>query len=354
MYPPSRWLRFFGVFAATIAFAAGTNAQTLSWHLEQLYSNQTGDIEFIVVLEYQNRNDQQALSGSTFASLFSAASHGHATGDVTTYLVLDNLPSNQTAGKRFLISSQGFADLGIITPDYVFPNRFMASAAGTLSLYKSTTQPYDLIQYPGLPQDGKNAIFRDGGTRQNMAINFAGQTASVPATPAGLPTGQAVEYYYADWDYYFMTAFPDEQAVLDGGAFGGVWKRTGESFTVWTQGSAISPATCRFFSINPNFVSTDGTPKSSHFYTPFSPECQTVKGSPDWQFEGVAFFMELTDAAGNCPGGTTPLYRLYNNGMGGAPNHRYTTSRAVFDKMVAQGWVPEGNGPQTIFACGPA
>jgi len=134
--------------------------------------------------------------------------------------------------------------------------------------------------------------------------------------------------------------------VLDGGAFGGVWKRTGETFTVWTQGSAISPAVCRFFS-------TNFAPKSSHFYTPVSTECQTVKVNPDWQFEAVAFFLELTDANGNCPGGTTPLYRLYNNGAGGAPNHRYTTNRAVFDQMVAQGWVPEGNGPQTIFACGP-
>jgi hypothetical protein len=341
-------------FVAVAAISAQANAQVLSWQLDQLYSNQTGDIEFIVVKEYQNRNDQQTLSGSQFASLFSAASHGHASGDVTTYLVPNDLASNQTAGKRFLISSQGFADLGIITPDYVFPNKFMASAAGTLSLYKQTSQPFDLITYPGLPQDGVNAIYRDGGTRQNMAINFAGQTATVPGTPAGSPIGQAVEYYYADWDNYFMTAFPDEQAVLDGGAFGGNWKRTGESFNIWTKGSAISPATCRFFSVNPNFVGPDGVPRSTHFYTPISDECQTVKGNADWQFEAVAFFMVNTDVNGNCPAGTTPLFRLYNNGMGGAPNHRYTTNRAVFDQMVAQGWVPEGNGPLTIFACGPA
>ena len=339
-------LRILMAFAATAA-CAGANAQVLSWQLDQLFSNQTGDIEFIVVHEFQNNNNQQALSGSTFASLFSAASHGHSTGDVTTYQVPNDLPSNQTAGKRFLIASQGFADLGIITPDYVFPNRFMASAAGTLSLYKSIAQPYDFIQYPGLPQDGGSAIYRDGGTRQNMAINFAGQTATVPATPAGLPTGQAVEYYYADWDYYFMTSFPDEQAILDGGAFGGVWKRTGQSFNVWTQGSAISPAVCRFFS-------TSFAPKSSHFYTPISTECATVKTDPNWQFEAVAFFIELTDVNGNCPAGTTQLYRFYNNGLGGAPNHRYTTDQAVFDQMVALGWTPEGNAPQTIFACGPA
>jgi len=342
--PCSRWL---AALSAALAFAGGAHAQQLSWQLDQLFSNQTGDIEFIVVHEFQNRNDQNALTGSTFASLFSAASHGHASGDVTTYLVDKNLPSNQTAGRRFLIGSQGFADLGIITPDYVFPNRFLASAAGTLSLYRSTAQPYDLITYPGLPQDGVNAIYRDGGTRTNQAINFAGETATVPGTPAGNPTGTAVEYYHAEFNHYFITAFPDEQAVLDGGAFGGAWKRTGEQFPVWTKGSAISPAVCRFFS-------TNFAPKSSHFYTPVSTECQSVKTSPDWQFEAVAFFMELTDADGNCAPGTAPLYRLYNNGEGGAPNHRYTANRAVFDQMVALGWVPEGNGPLTIFACGPA
>jgi len=54
--------------------------------------------------------------------------------------------------------------------------------------------------------------------------------------------------------------------------------------------------------------------------------------------------MMLPDAAGNCRGGTVPLYRLYNDGKTGAPNHRYTTSLAVRAEMVAQGWIPEGSG----------
>jgi len=108
-----------------------------------------------------------------------------------------------------------------------------------------------------------------------------------------------------------------------------------------------SLATCRFFS-------TSFAPKSSHFYTPYLAECQKVQGNPDWQFEAIAFYIKLPDENGLCPIDATTLFRLYNNGMGGAPNHRYTTNRAVFDQMVAQGWVPEGNGPPPIFACGPA
>jgi hypothetical protein len=61
----------------------------------------------------------------------------------------------------------------------------------------------------------------------------------------------------------------------------------------------------------------------------------------------------LIDADGGCATGTVPLYRLYNNGMGGAPNHRYTTSVAVFNEMIAAGWLPEGHGITKVFACVP-
>jgi hypothetical protein len=48
-----------------------------------------------------------------------------------------------------------------------------------------------------------------------------------------------------------------------------------------------------------------------------------------------------------------PLYRLYNNGLSGAPNHRYTIHASVRSQMIAQGWIPEGNGPDGVFACVP-
>jgi YVTN family beta-propeller protein len=156
----------------------------------------------------------------------------------------------------------------------------------------------------------------------------------------------AVEYYYAAWDFYFETAFADEIAALDGGAFGGAFRRTGQTFMVWPQSNPSASPTCRFFS-------TAFAPKSSHFYTPFPTECAIVKTYPEWQFEAIAFYIQLADANGLCSGGTIPLYRLYNNGMGGAPNHRYTTSLAIFNQMVAAGWIFEGNGDTKVFACVP-
>ena len=178
------------------------------------------------------------------------------------------------------------------------------------------------------------------------AVLFA-LVALLEGSPAATAQTQAaVEYYYPDWDYYFETSFPDEIAALDAGAFGGLWKRTGQAFPVWTGPTNGALATCRFFSVI-------FTPKSSHFYTPYASECASLKTNPGWQYEAIAFYLQLPDAAGNCPAGTKILYRLYNNGMGGAPNHRYTTSLFIFNLMKAAGWIFEGNGLTGAFACVP-
>ena len=50
------------------------------------------------------------------------------------------------------------------------------------------------------------------------------------AAHAQAPT--AVEYFHTGWGYYFVTADPGEIAGLDGGAYGGVWQRTGQTFPV--------------------------------------------------------------------------------------------------------------------------
>jgi hypothetical protein len=195
--------------------------------------------------------------------------------------------------------------------------------------------------------------FRYGFTlaqNQTDLADLAAYLASVaPGSPPPPPTGTtAVEYYYSDWNFYFETSFPAEIAALDGGAFGGAWKRTGQTFNVWTQASDNPAAvpTCRFFS-------TAFAPKSSHFYTPFANECEVVKTESAWQYEAIAFYIALADANGLCGPGTIPLYRAYDNGMGGAPNHRYTTSLAILNQMIAAGWVFEGNGNTMVFACVP-
>ncbi len=158
----------------------------------------------------------------------------------------------------------------------------------------------------------------------------------------------AIEYYDAGFDHYFISSNSDEIAKLDNGTFVG-WARTGQSFNVYANATPGANSVCRFFS-------TAFDPKSSHFYTPFADECATVKMNPAWQFEGEGdqvFYIPVASDTGSCAAGTIPVYRVYNNGMGNAPNHRYTTSAATRDQMVSAGWVTEGNGPGFAFMCSP-
>ena len=169
-----------------------------------------------------------------------------------------------------------------------------------------------------------------------LVVVSCGLAANVAAA-----SSTAVEYYHEGYGHYFVTASSEEIARLDAAVFPG-WRRTGESFGVSELGATGAASVCRFWS------GQTFSPKSSHFYTPYDWECAVVKGNRDWAFEGEVFGLMLPDAAGGCGEGTVPLYRLYNNGQTGAPNHRYTTSLATRATMLGQGWVAEGAGPGVI------
>ena len=164
--------------------------------------------------------------------------------------------------------------------------------------------------------------------------------------PAGGTTRSAVEYHHAGFDHYFVTDIPDEIAKLDNGTFAG-WSRTGQTFPVYAGLPAGVMGVCRFFS-------TAFGEKSSHFYTPDPNECAAVKQNKDWLFEATVFGVLAPGPDGGCPTGTNPIYRMYNNGQGGSPNHRYTPSMAIRTQMLAQGWIPEGYGPVGVVMCAPA
>jgi hypothetical protein len=158
-----------------------------------------------------------------------------------------------------------------------------------------------------------------------------------------------VEYYFATSDTYFITGIASEITALDSGQFPG-WERTGYQFFGYDPAQSQPPGTvavCRFF--NDSFGTT-----SSHFYALHGLGCEdTIAKFPDWQLESLdAFSMKVPDANGSCAAGTIPVYRLFNNGMGGTPNHRYTISADLRGVMIAAGWTPEGYGIGVEF-CAP-
>ena len=178
---------------------------------------------------------------------------------------------------------------------------------------------------------------RNAAGAQLPGFTLTGSGGKIPElAPPPVGYALAVEFYNAAFAHFFISTNPDEIAKLDSGAIPG-WQRTGQSFNVYaTPGTGLA-AVCRFFSAS-------FAPKSSHFYTPSVSECAIVKTNPNWLFEAEVFNMILPSAAGLCPAGTKSLYRLYNDGMGGAPNHRYTTETSVRVEMITAGWTPEGLG----------
>jgi hypothetical protein len=169
-------------------------------------------------------------------------------------------------------------------------------------------------------------------------------------TPDGGDTSPPVitvtEFYHPEFDHYFITAYPDEAASLAAGNLP-PWVPTGRTFEVWGSAGTNISQVWRFFSAT-------FAPKSSHFYTGNSTEAQALRSGGVWTQEADSAFFMMPSPTGTCPTGTIPLYRLYNNGQGGAPNHRYTTDPALRTQMIAAAWVPEGNGKDGVFACVPA
>jgi hypothetical protein len=179
--------------------------------------------------------------------------------------------------------------------------------------------------------------------QQRQAIPYRPDAIVPHVHPAWRETARAVEYFHAGLNHYFVTASSTEIDALDRGILSG-WQRTGESFDVWTSGTGGRSRLCRFYGI----VAGKGT----HFYTAYEPECEGLMAHAPWQYESVLGYVELPGWKG-CVLAPRPLYRLYNVGMGGSPNHRYTTSLDVRSAMVAQGWISEGYGDLGVIGCLP-
>ncbi len=147
---------------------------------------------------------------------------------------------------------------------------------------------------------------------------------------AGEPTATVVEYYNASLNHYFMTAYPDEAAMLDAGKIVPGWARTGVAFGAYTNAADAAAAVpvCRFFG-------TPGVGPNSHFYTADAAECALVKTNPNWTFEAIAFHIPLPAAAGVCGADTQRVYRSFYPGKTVTEsNHRFLPDLTMHAKMA--------------------
>lgn len=207
------------------------------------------------------------------------------------------------------------------------------------------------------------ALFAALATLTAAATIDAARSTEVKGSHAASPKAtdgvvQVVEYRNPSLGHYFITADTAEIAALDGGALGGAWVRTGQTFSAWSIAGAPegAGAVCRFFGTDQ--YRGDGTRigPNSHFYTADTAECDYVKTAwqsiaangtsyPAWTFESNAFAVRRP-VNEICPTDTQPIHRAYNNGAGGDPNHRYATRLETLQNM-GSGWTIEG-----VVMCG--
>ena len=327
-------LRACAALALSLWAVAGGAATT--FQIEEIYSNADGAIQYVVLHETAGANGQQALSGGGLAMKYGNSNK--------LFTFLNDLPSSATADRRVLIASQGLADLGIIVPDYVFPNQFLFTGPATLGF-----SGVDSVTYAALPSDGVNAITRTGAIVPNVATNFAGASVSIPPVPVTV-----VEYYDAARDHYFMSSLQPDIDALDQHIIPG-WTRTGESFAAYPSAESGGPGAqpvCRFYIPPQN--------GDSHFFSASLAECAAIlnlmRTNPAYAgyvYEtGAAFFIDLPDpTTGACPVATIPVFRLWNGRIDS--NHRYTDDPVIKAAMIALGFIPEGYGPDAVAMCAP-
>ncbi len=163
-------------------------------------------------------------------------------------------------------------------------------------------------------------------------------------TPA---TKTMTEYVVTSLNYYFLTSRDNEKTLLDANP---AFKRTGYSFTVLSAPVGGSSAITRYYF---DQIAKSGT-RGSHFYTLVASEVAALNAlnptnamTPRLpQNEGIDSYAypAADDATIKCDLDKEPVYRVFrgNSRFPDDANHRFTTDRALYLQLLADGWEDEG------------
>lgn len=268
---PRRFLSAIFLLSTAIASAPAWASFHL-FSMSELYSNADGSVQFLEITALTGA--QQFVGGHTLRVDQGGSTH--------SFTFPSNLPGD-TSGKAMLVATQGFANLGIVTPDYIVPNGFFFAGNGTITYAEGS----DIWNYSGLPSDGSHALSRNGASAANSARNFSGATGSVsgastppppPAafnveglwwkSPAGSESGWGVnithqgDILFATWFTYdtdgsgLWLVMPDGTKTGTNSYSGALYRTTGPSFDSATfdptrvQATQIGTATFSFSDAN--------------------------------------------------------------------------------------------------------
>ena len=161
-------------------------------------------------------------------------------------------------------------------------------------------------------------------------------------------TKMLVEYEYVPLGYFFLTSRDSDKVALDAAAG---WRRTGQTFAALTDADPGTRAITRYYFDKVALAQSRG----SHFYTlvasektllnALNPGNQPLPGKPvDEGIDSYAYPPLVEGVGGSCAAGQRPVHRIFRGQarFPDNPNHRLTTSLAVYNQFVALGWDGEG------------
>ncbi len=195
-----------------------------------------------------------------------------------------------------------------------------------------------------------------GGTRSGSFYTTGPITAACAVTatfslstaPPVATTTRMIEFVYPELDYYFLTSRANEIALLDTLP---AFVRTGQSFSVFIDRVVGRQPITRFYF---NKVALNGA-RDGHFYTLVDSEISlllalnptnavTPKAPVSEGVDSYAFLPVVEGIGGSCASGLTPVFRVFRGNVRfpDDPNHRFTTSTAIYNEFIAKGWDGEG------------
>jgi hypothetical protein len=170
-------LRLRLALSSLLGASAPASAAFHLWQMNELYSNADGTVQFLELTALAPM--QQFVQNHTLVTVVTSTTAGPR-----VFTFPSNLPGD-TAGRRMLIGTLGFANLGVVVPDYVVPNGFFPLANGSIAFGEGAdawTYSYQIGFCGGL------SFARNGSTRLNSPTNFMGQTGAL-SDACPIPTG---------------------------------------------------------------------------------------------------------------------------------------------------------------------
>ncbi len=161
------------LLALALAFSLAASAGGHTWRVKEFFSNADGTIQYVEVWE---ANGTPGEVGT--------ANH-NVTSNTNTFRIPSNVAA-PTTFKSLLLATQGFADLNVVTPDYIIPDNFFSTSADSIKYTPFHTVTFTEGQ---LPTDGVLALAANLSQVVNSPSNYAGETGTVMVTetPPGVP-----------------------------------------------------------------------------------------------------------------------------------------------------------------------